>query len=68
MQANEAEVTWDPKKKHWHVTIQVGAESIKRLSAAKERDAADDALRTIAVETARDEGYELEPQRVSIVR
>ena len=68
MQANQAEVAWDSKKKHWHVTIQVGAESIKRWNATNGREAGDDALRTMAVETARDEGYELEAQRVSIVR
>ena len=68
LQANQAEVAWDSKKKQWHVTIEVGAESIKRWSAAKGREAGDDALRTMAVETARDEGYELEVQRVSIMR
>jgi hypothetical protein len=48
--------------------IDVGAESIKRWSAANGREAGDDVLRTMAVETARDEGYELEVQRVSIMR
>jgi len=68
LQANQAEVAWDSKKKQWHVTIEVGAESIKRWSAANGREAGDDALRTMAVETARDEGYELEARRIAIVR
>ncbi len=68
MRANKATVAWDSKKKQWHVTVEVGAESIKRWSATNAGDAGDDALRAMAVEVARDEGYELEVQRVSIVR
>ncbi len=68
LQANQAEVAWDSKKKQWHVTIEVGAVSIKRWSATNGREVDDDALRTMVVETARDEGYELEVQRISIVR
>ena len=68
LRANEAKVRWDAAKKRWHVTIEVGAESIKRWSAKTEREAGDDALRAMAVETARDDGYELEAQKVSIVR
>ena len=68
MQANQAKVEWDSAKKHWHVTIEVGAESIKRWSTTTGHEADDDTLRALAVETARDEGYGLETQRVSIVR
>jgi hypothetical protein len=68
LQASQAKVEWNAEKKHWHVTIQVGAEAIKRLSPAKSREADDDSLRAVAVQTAHDEGYELEAQRVSIVR
>jgi len=68
LQASQAKVEWNSEKKHWHVTIEVGAESIKRWSATNRREADDDSLRAVAVETARDEGYELEAQRVSIVR
>ena len=67
-QASQATVAWDSNKKHWHVTIEVGAESIKRWSATNGHEADDDALRALAVETARDEGYELEVQRITIVR
>jgi hypothetical protein len=68
LQANQATVTWDPKKKHWHVTIEVGAEAIKRWSDTDGPEAGDDALRAMAVRTASDEGYALEAQRVSVVR
>ena len=68
LQANQAKVEWDSAKKHWHVTIEVGAEAIKRWNATKGHEADDEALRAIAMETARDEGYELEAQRVSIAR
>ncbi|MGP8245152.1 MAG: hypothetical protein ACLQVN_11620 [Bryobacteraceae bacterium] len=68
LQANQARIEWDSEKKHWHVTIQVGAEAVKRWNATKGQEADDDALRTIAVETARDEGYALDRQRVSITR
>ena len=68
MQANQAKVEWDSAKKRWHVTIEVGAESIKRWNGTKGHEADDDSLRALAAETARDEGYELEAQRVSIVR
>jgi hypothetical protein len=68
LQANQARVEWDSEKKHWHVTIEVGAEWIKRWNTTNGHEADDDALRAIAVETARDEGYQLEAQRVSIAR
>jgi hypothetical protein len=68
LQANHAKVEWDSKKKRWEVTIEVGTESIKRWNAANRREAGDAALQAMAIETARDEGYELEAQRVSIVR
>jgi len=68
LQANHAKVAWDSKKKHWEVTIEVGTEAIKRWSAATGREAGDAALQAMAIETARDEGYELGVDRVSIQR
>jgi hypothetical protein len=68
VQASHAIVAWDSNKKHWHITIEVGAESIKRWNDTNGPDAGDDALRAIAVETARDEGYDLPAERVSIAR
>jgi hypothetical protein len=67
IQANEAQVRWNPEKKHWQVVIQVGAEVIRRQCAKTPREAAEPELRDLAVATARDEGYALDPGRVSIV-
>ena len=68
IRADEAKVQWNPDKKQWQVVIQVGAEVIRRPCPKNPRDAADDALRTFALETAKDEGYDLDAAHVSIVR
>jgi hypothetical protein len=67
LNADQARVEWTPEKKQWHVVIQVGAEVIKRW-VKNPQNSGDDALRSLAVETAKDEGYELEASRVSVVR
>jgi hypothetical protein len=67
IQANEAQVVWNAEKKHWQVVIHVGAEVIRRQCAKTPREVAEPALRDLAVTTARDEGYALDPTRVSIV-
>ena len=66
--ANEAKVQWNAEKKHWQVVIQVGAEVIRRTCPKQPHDAADESLRTAALETAKDEGYDLDSADVSIVR
>lgn len=66
--AVSATVSWDPQKKKWHVRIQVGAEVIKRAAGTAGKDAADDLLRTTAVQTAKDEGYDVDPAAVTVVR
>jgi hypothetical protein len=68
MRANEAKVEWNADKKQWQVVIQVGAEYIRRPCPKNPRDAADADLRSVAVKTAKDEGYDLEPAAVAIVR
>ena len=68
IRANEAKVEWNPAKKHWQVVIQVGAEVIRRPCPKNPQDAEEADLRAIAVETARDEGYDLNDADVSIVR
>ena len=67
MRADKAKVQWNPDKKKWHVVIEVGAEVIKRW-ADRPKDAAEEALRTAAVETAKDEGYDLEAANVLVER
>jgi len=68
IQAKEAKVEWNATKKHWQVVVQVGSEVIRRQSAKTPRDAADGDLRNLAVQTAKDEGYNLDEQHVAIVR
>ncbi len=69
IKADTAVVCWDAEKKAWRVRIQVGEEIIKRPCDKKVKHDADDAaLRTMAVKTAQDDGYEVEPATVSITR
>ena len=67
-QTSSAKVEWNPEKKHWQVVIQAGAEVIRRQCATTPHDASDAELRSLAMETARDEGYTLDEAHVSIVR
>jgi hypothetical protein len=66
LRADNARVEWDSAKKRWEVHIQVGAETIKRPIANETLESGEDAVRRQAVATARDEGYELDPQNVEI--
>jgi hypothetical protein len=50
------------------VVIQAGAETIRRQCAKTPPAASDAELRTLAIQTARDEGYALDEAHVSIVR
>ncbi len=68
IRANEAKVEWNPAKKHWQVVIQVGEEVIRRPCPKKPQQANDADLRSVAIQTARDEGYDLDEAAVSIVR
>lgn len=66
--ATEAKVEWNPAKKQWQIVIQVGAEVIRRPCPKQAHDAGDEALRGVAVQTAKDEGYDLDAGHVEIVR
>lgn len=68
IRANEAKVEWNSAKKHWQVVIQVGAEVIRRTCPKSPQEAAEADLRAVAVQTAHDEGYDLDEAHVSIVR
>jgi len=68
LRAHEARLAWDSGRKRWHVDIHVGAEVIKRPLAKEGETAGDEALRSRAVEIAKDEGYELDAARVVITR
>jgi len=69
LRADKAEVVWDAQKKNWVVRIQVGAEVIRRGCKGNNRETEDDAaLRSLAVATAKDEGYELPVEAVEVKR
>jgi hypothetical protein len=67
LQANSAKVDWNPEKKQWHVEIAIGGEVIKRW-VKNPHETGDDSLRSVAVEMAKDEGYELDAGHVTVVR
>ncbi|MGH9775047.1 MAG: hypothetical protein ACRD50_08890 [Candidatus Acidiferrales bacterium] len=67
MRADKVEVSWDTGKKKWLVRIQAGDEVIRRYTA-EPKDAAEQALRTTAQQTVKDEGYELNGAQVTICR
>ena len=70
MKADRAEVVWENQKNHWLVRIQVGEEVIRRPVDRKGpgRDAPEADIRTLALRTAQEDGYELEPENVTIRR
>ena len=67
-QTSKASVDWDSQKKQWHVRVQVGEEVIKRHLEKTAQDASDETLRSQAVTVAKDEGYDVAPSAVTIVR
>jgi hypothetical protein len=68
IRANAAEVFWDTDKNAWIVRVTVGEEAVKRMCKGTSRDADEDTLRSLAVQTASDEGYELAAADVSVKR
>lgn len=68
LRADTAEVDWNPEKKRWQVRVKLGEEVIKRALPKTPHDAAEEELRALAVQTARDDGYDVDPASVGIVR
>ena len=66
--ADSAQVSWDAPKKRWIVRIQIGEEVVKRPCPKGSQGIDEPSLRQLAIETARDDGYDLDPARVSITR
>ena len=67
MRADEVEVSWDEAKSKWLVRIVVGEEVVRRYcDAAKNAD--DASLRSAAMKTLQDEGYEADPSILVIKR
>jgi len=67
LNADGAQVNWDAGKKRWSVRVKVGEEVIRRSIPKLPQNAGDDVLRSVAVETAKADGYQVDPQRVAIV-
>ena len=69
VKADRAQVSWDPQKKKWLVRIQVGEEVLRRSpDKGPTRDAAEEQLRSMAIETVHGDGYEIDPAAVTIAR
>jgi hypothetical protein len=68
VRASGGEVFWEAQKKAWVVRIQVGEEVMRRTCKNRDHEVGEDELRTLAIETARDEGYELPADRVVVKR
>jgi hypothetical protein len=68
LRADRAKVDWDQDKKQWHVRVTIGEEVIKRRLPRTPHDAGDEVLRSLAVETARADGYDVDPASVAIAR
>jgi hypothetical protein len=67
MRADDVEVSWDGAKSKWLVRIVVGEEVVRRHCDAP-RNADDATLRSAAMKTLEDEGYEADASIVRIKR
>ncbi len=68
MRANSARVEFDQTHKRYEVHIQVGAEVIKRPISKTDAEHGEAALKELAVQTAKDEGYDLDPTTVTVAQ
>jgi hypothetical protein len=69
--AGSAEVVWqdqDKKHKGWTVHLYVGSEVIKYPHPDSDRATGDAELVSLAVEDAKNDGYELNPAAVKVTR
>lgn len=69
--AGSAEVVWsDRDKKHrgWTVHLHIGSEVIKYPHPDSDRGTGDAQLVSLAVEDAKNDGYELNPAAVKVTR
>jgi hypothetical protein len=65
MRAERVEVSWDNDKRNWLVRIVNGEEVIRRRCDLP-KDAQEQALRTAALKTVQDEGYETDAAAISV--
>jgi hypothetical protein len=67
MRADRVEVSWKASKSEWTTRIQIGDEVIRRSNKAS-KDTDEQTLRQAAQQAVKDEGYETDPQAITIVR
>jgi hypothetical protein len=67
MRADNVEVSWDTGKAKWIVRIQAGEEVIRRHCDLT-KNADEQALRSAAEQTLKDEGYEVDSTAIAIRR
>jgi hypothetical protein len=67
MRPDHVEVSWDATKAKWVVRIAYGDEVIRRHCDLP-RNADDQNLRSAAQKVVEDEGYEADPERISVNR
>jgi hypothetical protein len=67
LRADSAHVNWDAHKKQWNVQVKIGEEVIRRPIPETPESAGDDVLRSLAIATAKDDGYDVDPTKVDIV-
>jgi hypothetical protein len=65
MRADHAEMSWDSEKSKWVIRISVGEEVIRRYCSLPQT-ASETELRSAALATLRDEGYELEGEAITV--
>ncbi|HKW90010.1 MAG TPA: hypothetical protein VJN21_14765 [Candidatus Acidoferrales bacterium] len=67
MRIDRAEISWDSQKSNWLVRIQTGDEVLRRHCRLP-KNADDQALRSAALKTVQEEGYEADASQVSLLR
>ncbi|HYI93771.1 MAG TPA: hypothetical protein VEX68_09530 [Bryobacteraceae bacterium] len=67
MRADKVELSWDAGKHNWLVRIEAGSEVILRHCKLP-KDADEEKLRGAAQQTAVDDGYEVDPSRITVIR
>ena len=65
MRADRVDVSWNAEKSNWLVRIQAGEEVIRRHCDLT-RNTDEQAIRTAALKTVQDEGYEVDPSNLTI--
>lgn len=65
MKADKVEVSWDEAKTKWLIRIVVGEEVIRRY-CDDDKNADQTKLRSLAAQTAADEGYQVDADAILI--